>query len=140
MLFTVFQIPASAITETCIHGNRTFNDKQLTGGVGQYGDFRRYYYLVNVTGNDASPIEIAVGNWVNTTDNPGVTTSISIRETTTQSNSSFDVYNKAFSGGITGQTEFWTYSNKIDDPSASNWGWTKIFIDCSNKFFILFRF
>mgnify|MGYP000875666519 CR=1 FL=1 len=132
MTLIISSTPAFAISETCIHGNRTFNDRRLTGGVGQYGKFRRYYWLSsNVSSDYVSTIAAAVSNWVNTTTNPGVTTSISIRQTTTQSSSSFDIYDFSFAGSTTGLTEFWIYSTYINDPSASNWGWTKIFIDCN---------
>lgn len=122
-----------AVSETCQHGNRTFNDMKLNGGVGQYGQYRRYYWVSsNVDSNYSTPISNAFTNWVNTTSNPGVTTSISIYSTSTQSQSSIDIYDQSFSGNTTGMTEFWMYSNKITDPSSQNWGWNKILIDCSS--------
>lgn len=105
---------------------------QLTGGVGQYGQYRRYYWVSsNVTGY-STPISDAFSNWINTSYIPGVTTSISIYSTSTQSSSSIDIYNQNFSGNTTGMTEFWLYSTQIADPSSQNWGWNKILIDCSD--------
>lgn len=128
LLMSAFVTPVYAISETCVHGNQTFNDKQLTGGVGQDGAFRRYYFITSSVSSDyISPISTAFSNWVNTS----YPTSISIRQTTSQSDSSFDIYNNAFSGNTSGMTEHWTYSTYIEDPSSSNWGWTKIFIDCA---------
>ncbi len=132
---SVNSVPASAVTETCSHGNRTFGDKQLSGGVGRYGNYRRYYWVSsNVTGF-ATPIANAFDYWVNTSTTPGVTTSISIYETATQSSSSIDIYNYTFptvdGSTVTGLTEFWLYNDNISDPSSQNWGWNKIFLNCT---------
>lgn len=129
---SLISMSSLAISETCSHGNRTFNDMQLSGGVGQYGQYRRYYWISsNVDSSYTTPILNAFSNWVDTSSNPGVTTSISIYNTSSQSSSSIDIYKQSFSGNTTGMTEFWLYSDEVTDPSSQNWGWNKILINCS---------
>lgn len=69
----------------------------------------------------------AVNYWVNTSSNPGVTTSISIRETSTKSSASFE-----FHGYYLGFDDGKTYHKYYDDdvnPSSANWGWVIIRIN-----------
>lgn len=128
-------LSAYAISETCSHGNNTFNDKQLSGGVGQYGNFRRYYWVSSGVSGFSTAISNAFYYWVNTSTTPGVTTSISIYETTNQSASSIDIYDQSFpvvnGDTITGLTEYWLYGSCIYDQSSQNWGWNKIYLNCS---------
>ena len=122
-----------AVSETCSHGKRTFNDHKLTGGVGEYGSFRRYYWVdSSVPSSFNTAISDAVNKWVNTTSSPGVTTSISIRKTSVKKDSSFDLYGTVLGGTKTGLTEFWVFDDKETDPSSKNWGWNKIYIDKIN--------
>lgn len=67
----------------------------------------------------------AVDLWVNT----DIYTSISIRETSTQSDSSFDIYDEYLGSNVLGMTLFWRYSNEIDLSNGAltqNYGWTQI--------------
>lgn len=125
--------PAFAVTETCSHGNRTFNDRVLNGGVGAWGAANRYYWISSGFSNAGYTgyAQQAVSEWVNTTTTPGVMTSISIAQTSTQSSSSFDLYNVSMSS-YTGLTLFYLYSTQVSDPSTQNWGWTEIDIDCAD--------
>ena len=81
-LFTVCMVIASnaisapAANEYCPHGYHTFNDQQLTGGVGQYGNYRRYYCRrANVDAYWSNYVSFSFDCWVNTST-PEVTTSI----------------------------------------------------------------
>ncbi len=104
---------------------------QLTGGVGDYGNYRRYYYVTSSASNYSTTISNAMSSWVNTSTTPGVTTSISWRETSTQSSSVMDIYYGSYYGsGIAAATTFWTYSTNIN-PTTSNWGWGKICLNGS---------
>jgi hypothetical protein len=125
-------MPAYAVTESCSHGFRTFNDYELNGGVGAYGGANRYYWISSglSSAGYTGYVQQAVNEWVNTTTVPGVTTSISIAQTSVQANSSFDLYNTSL-GGPTGQTKFYIYSTQITDPSTQNWGWTELHLDCT---------
>jgi hypothetical protein len=125
--------PAYAVTETCSHGNRTFNDRTLNGGVGAWGAANRYYWISSGLSNAGYTgyVQQAVSEWVNTTTTPGVSTAISIAQTSTQSSSSFDLYNESLSGSTTGLAKFYLYSTEYSDPSAQNWGWTEIKLDCT---------
>lgn len=126
-------ISVFAVSETCPHGKRTFNDHKLTGGVGEYGSFRRYYWVdSSMPSSFNSAITDAVNKWVNTTSSPGVTTSISIRKTSVKKDSSFDLYGTNLGANITGLTELWVFDKQIQDPSAQNWGWSKIYINKYN--------
>lgn len=107
----------------------TFGDRIMTGGVGNYGNNRRYYWIdTNFTSTYTNPIQTAVSEWVNTT---AVTTSISIRQTTTRSSAYFEIVrNDNLGPGVLGRTDFFVYSTPIlinpDGTLQSNYGWTLI--------------
>lgn len=92
---------------------------------GNYGYNRRYYWISNLDSNYSSYVNNAVDLWVNT----DIYTSISIRETSTQSDSSFDIYDEYLGSNVLGMTLFWRYSNEIDLSNGAltqNYGWTQI--------------
>ena len=129
-LLTVNVVSVSAIVETCPHGYCTFNDQQLSGGVGQYGSFRRYYWRSgNVDAYWSTYVSSSFDRWVNTSANPGVTTSISFRSTSVKADATIEIMNDVLNGSTTGYTEFYIYSTKIEDPSSRNWGWAIIKYD-----------
>lgn len=129
-LLTANVVSVSAIIESCPHGYRTFNDQQLSGGVGQYGNFRRYYWRSgNVDAYWSTYVSSAFDRWVNTSGAPGVTTSISFRATTVKADATIEVMNDVLDPNVTGLTEFYLYSTKIDDPSSRSWGWAIIKYD-----------
>lgn len=107
----------------------------LNGGVGNYGQNTRYYYIDSScnSGNIPAYIAEAWNDWVYTSAVPGVTTSISVRATTTQASSSFDFQYVESSTHHTldAWTEHYRYNDFISinawtgAPSA-NWGWSKI--------------
>lgn len=72
------------------------NGHKLSGGVGSYGSNKRYYYIDSTcTGGMSDYINTAWQEWTYTTSsiNPvGIETSISVKNTTTKSQSSFDFY------------------------------------------------
>jgi hypothetical protein len=127
----------AVVTEVCPHGNPTFNDKVLSGGVGNYGYGTRYYYNTPLpAGSAASYIAQAVYEWNYTSNLPGVTTSISIVQTTNQASSSFDIlsWDLTPEGNIVGLTKFFTYNTQLyswatNNYSTQNWGWNQILID-----------
>jgi len=86
----------------------TFGDKVMNGGIGQYGNNRRYYWRDTAFASSyTTPIDTAVSEWVNTTSAVGVTTSISIRETTTRSAAYFEVVrDDSLGAGVLGTTDF----------------------------------
>lgn len=118
----------------CKHGYYTFKDYTLNGGVGNYGYTKRYFWIEDSLkkGIYLKAIRKAVEQWTYTSDKPGVTTSISIKETTTRSKSSFDFVNQKLGYGVLGQTSFWRNDKQVkrkDDVIAENYGWTQIAID-----------
>lgn len=120
----------SAVIEECAHNRRTFNDKKLVSGVGNYGANSRYYWVdTNFHTNMKNRISYAVDFWVNTSSNPGVTTPISIVKTTDRTAATFEIRRKSLCGGTTGLTEFYSYSTKVADPSAKNQTWNICYID-----------
>lgn len=70
----------------------TFNNHVLNGGVGNWG-YNTGYYFITSSGNGYSYlIRPAMDSWVNTTSRTGISTPISIHETTSQSASIIDIY------------------------------------------------
>lgn len=125
----------------CSHGYHTFGDKVLNGGVGDYGSSNRYYWCAdNISDTYQGYVASAVKKWVKTTDDMGVTTSLSIKSTTTKSKSSFDVSKVSFTDpGVLAETHFYLYSKevKLNAKGAlpKNYGYVKITIDtkhCNN--------
>lgn len=116
----------------CIHGYNTFNDHVLIGGVGQYGANRRYYWIHTAQMDDylEARVRTAVNNWIYTTSNPPyVTTSISFRETTNQSNSVADFYQVEIPDpDILACTKLYL-SGQIKNPIYENWAWAYICLD-----------
>ncbi|PWK14943.1 matrixin family metalloprotease [Tumebacillus permanentifrigoris] len=99
----------------------------LNGGVGSYGNAKRYYFVDSSASGSSSVIDTGMSEWVNSTARTGVTTSVSYRSTTTQSSSVMDWYAGNYydaSQGVIAETEFWIYSTKVA-PTAQNWGWNK---------------
>lgn len=125
-----FPSTSLAVKETCSHGRRTFNDKKLTSGVGEYGKKKRYFWIdSDFSKNYKEQISNAFKYWTYTSSNPGVTTSISIKKSSLKSDATFEIHKKKLTGNMTGLTEFYSKQKKIEDPSASNWTWGKIYID-----------
>ncbi|MCR5797624.1 MAG: hypothetical protein K6G63_06865, partial [Eubacterium sp.] len=125
-----FSSNSLAVKETCSHGRRTFNDKKLTSGVGEYGKKKRYYWIdSDFSKKYKEQISNAFEYWTYTSSNPGVTTSISIKKSSLKSDATFEIHKKKLAGDMTGLTEFYSKQKKIENQSASNWTWNKIFID-----------
>lgn len=102
---------------------------KLNGGVGDYGSYRRYYYITSSASSYSSLINNAMNDWIYTTDRLNYTTSISYRSTTTQKSSVMDIY---ASNVPSMQGYAYTYCmlyQKVVDPDVQNWGWNKIIIN-----------
>lgn len=135
-LFPMGIISASAAVEICPHGLKTFGDYQMNGGVGQYGNYRRYYYIwPGFNQYYQQWIRNGCNDWVNTTFGVGVTTSISIRETSNKSDAMFEFKNEkppriqAFA-----VTQFYIWQEgpfSESEMGTRNWGWCRMVIDCS---------
>lgn len=122
--------PVYAVVEECSHGRRTFNDKKLASGVGNYGANTRYYWVdSNFSSGYQTNIKNAFSYWVNTSTTPGVTTPISFAKSSNKSDATFEIHKSNLSGTTTGRTDFYSYSTKMSDPSAKNWTWNMIYID-----------
>ena len=113
----------------CDHGYRTFGDKVMNYGVGNYGKNRRYFYMTGFDSFYARYIRDSVSKWVNTTDDIGVTTSISIRETSTRSDALFEFVNTYLGANILGKTSFYMYQESVplnkDGALTGNYGWAR---------------
>lgn len=134
LCFTLICIPCLKINAladgyVCEHGYHTFGDHTLNGGVGNYGYTRRYYWQYNLVGIYNDFLTDAVSDWVNT----DVYTSISIRETGNQPDSSFDVYDSYLGTNVLGRTVFWTGETQVglnsDGSLTNNYGWTQVHIN-----------
>lgn len=109
-------------------GYNTFNGHVLTGGVGNWGYSKRYYYISDSATGLTSLINSAMDHWIYTSENPGVSTPISFRRTYDQSSSVMDIFLGYFydeSTYVIGETEFYIYSTRVN-PYAQNWGWANI--------------
>ena len=120
-----------ALTETpCSHGFCVFNHHILNGGVGDYGNARRYYWINTSSAmvQYASEIRTGMGNWIYTTNNPPyVTTPISFRETEIKSNADIEFWSDLPStANSIAYTNLMLYQEPVTDPYSSNWGWAKI--------------
>ena len=90
---------SSGISIYCIHSWNCYQDHKLTAGVGDYGNNKRYYWVdSNFSSNYKDRIDYAFEFWTYTSDNPGVTTPISIKKTSLKSDSTFDIYRGNISG------------------------------------------
>jgi predicted Zn-dependent protease len=124
----------------CAHNYHTFGDKKMTGGVGSYGNNKRYYWTYGLNNTFKGFAANAVSEWVNTSPGyPYVTTSISIRETTNRSAAMFEFVNATLPAGILGLTTFWVYSTQIYTNSVGaltqNYGWTQMLISTDNMIY-----
>lgn len=109
----------------------TFNDHVLTGGVGNYGANKRYYWLDGSTFSEGNLINTAMDEWIYSTGRTGVTTPISFRSTTTKSSSVIDFYKGSYYDevfGILAVTWHYRYDRSVDEY-YENWGWTEIWIN-----------
>ncbi|KAF0092277.1 MAG: Matrixin [Fusobacteria bacterium] len=124
----------------CNHGYHTFGDHVMTGGVGNYGVNRRYFWMTGFDSNFNGYVRNAVSEWVNTSPGyPNITTSISIRETTNRSSAMFEFWNSVLPTGVLGQTKFYVYNTEITLTPAGelpqNYGWTKMLISSQNLYY-----
>ncbi len=124
----------------CSHSYHTFGDKVMTGGVGNYGSNRRYYWTSGLSTTFKGYASNAVSNWVNTSPGyPYVTTSISIRGTTNRSAAMFEFWDATLPAGVLGMTTFWVYSNQINLNSVGalpqNYGWTQMLMSTDNMIY-----
>ncbi len=142
VLAGTFSVYASAEEEIiCSHGRRTFKDHYLTGGVGNYGNSKRYFWVSTSSAADKSMIKgyrpsggvDNIGNafdyWTNTSPGyPNITTSISWRETNTKSSASIEFYGYYMGNTSDARTVHLLYDDSVD-ATKKNWGWCKIYID-----------
>lgn len=113
------------------HAYNTYNGHVLNGGVGNWGNNKRYYYISSSASGQTSYIESAMYHWIYTSEDPGVSTPISFRRTYDQNSSVMDIYLGNFydeSTGYIAETEFYIYSNRVNQY-YENWGWTNIKIN-----------
>ncbi|HIW74810.1 MAG TPA: matrixin family metalloprotease [Firmicutes bacterium] len=124
-----FCMGAAADGYECVHGYRTFGDKVMNYGVGNYGNNRRYFWMGGFDSFYARYIRNAVEKWVNTTDAVGVTTSISIRETSVRENALFEFVNRDLGLGVLGMTSFYMYDERVplnsEGALTANYGWAR---------------
>lgn len=104
----------------------TFNDHKMSGGVGQYGNYRRYYYILSSADSYKSKISTAMDEWVHT----NYTTSLSFRKTSDRKNSVVDVMATSKIGshasGVLAWTEFYKHGGGSVNPDKSNWKYTYV--------------
>lgn len=131
------QIPSTMVKAdgyVCSHGWHTFGDYTLNGGIGNYGYTNRYYWVSSSFSSTYNGyIDNAVSKWVHTTSDVGVTTPISIVETSTKSDSVFDVYSNYLGANTLGRTEFYKSGSQLSLNSSGalmeNYGYTYIHIN-----------
>lgn len=101
----------------------TYNDHKMIGGVGQYGNYRRYYYILNSASSHKGKIETAINDWVYNS----ITTSLSFRETSNRENSVMDIMKveNGGSSGVLAWTEFYKSGSSVS-PSNQDWKYTYI--------------
>ncbi|MCI9304382.1 matrixin family metalloprotease [Clostridium sp.] len=123
---------SSLIIMPSINANAAHFPYRLNGGVGNYGNNPRYYYVSNPGGIAQSHVlafDTAMNKWVNS--NGGLTyTPISYKKTSVQKNSDLDVYYDNYGKtGYYGVTIYMLYQTQLVPEGAApnqNWGWNKI--------------
>lgn len=114
----------------------TFNSHKQIGGVGDYGNNTKYYYVTSSASNYSTAVDNAMYDWVHTTSRLGITTPISYRRTYTQSSSVMDVYAGYYNAVPYNSFYAWAeqiVSGNVVGPKTSNWNWTKIKINNNNS-------
>ncbi len=109
------------------------NDAKLINGVGSYGSHVRYYWIDSSASANTNLISQARYDWVNTTNI--LTTSILIRQITTQKSSVFDIYKEQIypnNQGVLGESFFYNTSNNEMGVPTYNYKWTQIILNTSN--------
>jgi len=110
----------------------TLNNHTLNGGVGNYGNNNRHYFITGGAAGYTTQINDAMHDWVYTTSRLGITTPISYVRTYTQSASVMDIYADWYDmypyEDWNAWTEFWKYGTQLN-PNNENWGWNKIYIN-----------
>lgn len=96
----------------------------LSGGVGDWGYTKRYYWVDSSASSINTTINNAYSSWINTTNI--LSTPISWRQTTTKADGTVEFYGYRASDGANGYTNFWKYSNQVS-PKNENWGWCKVY-------------
>ena len=124
----------------------TLGHKVMNYGVGESGSRRRYYWTNGFDEYWENLIANAVSEWVNTTSGVGVTTSISIRETTTKSDAVFEIVTSGYEGTYVpdnagGGTAHYLYNERVgitgngsNNTTAltGNYGWARCYINVDN--------
>lgn len=131
LLFLVALIALASLFPTLNAEAAHFNYR-LNGGVGNYGNNTRYYYLLNPGGVSQIHLNVfdtAMKKWVNS--NGGLTyTPISYKKTSVQKNSVLDAYFSNYGNtGYYGQTIYMMYQTQLVPGGYApnqNWGWNKI--------------
>ncbi|MCI8360217.1 MAG: matrixin family metalloprotease [Clostridiales bacterium] len=121
----------------CSHGFSTYYDHVLNGGVGSYGNARRYYWIdPSVTNGYAEATRTAAYNWTYTTDqSPWYTTSISFRETSVKSQGTFEIHNERIENPTGIASTVRKLYQSVVDPYTQNWGWAYITLDESKMYY-----
>ena len=114
----------------------TFGDGTLNGGVGDYGYDDRYFWVSGFNSTYTKYARDAVSMWVYTTSSVGVTTPISIVETSTKSEAVFEfVSSSDLPSGTVGYCEYHKSNNIIEPDSngvLANYGWARVYISTGN--------
>lgn len=138
-VFLVVLILASTIlspSASAYQSWEVYNGYTLNGGVGNYGYTNRYYWIDSTASGYSSLIQSAVNSWIYTSGAPTyISTPISIPQTTTKSQSVFDVYFLP----LTGEAAYvyaatFMFVGNVDitnggNPPTSNWGWSKVMLN-----------
>lgn len=113
----------------------TAGDKVIVNGVGNWGNNNRYYYIdTSFTSTYKTLAQNAVNSWIYTTSSVGVSTPISLKSTTVQTNSVFDILvGSGLSSQVYGQTRYYNSSGEIKPDSKQvllqNYSWAKCYIN-----------
>lgn len=135
IVLTLFMLMGTGIP---VYAYNTFG-YTLNGGVGNYGYSTRNYWVDSSASDYKTLISDAVSSWVYTTSRLGITTPISLKNTTTKSTSYFDVYLLELPGNSNTVAVTYMYVKNVGciNPDSSapdqNWSWTEIHLN-SNSF------
>ena len=129
-LFCNVGINVSACYNSYYSGYSDYACHVLVNGVGNYGNNTRRYWIDSGATQFSAQIQAAANSWIYTTASLGVTTPISLAQTTTKTQGIFEVHYSANPisafGTSPGGVDFYLFNYSSVNPTSTNWEWAKI--------------
>ena len=111
-----------------ILGYATYGGHKLTGGVGNYGNSRQYYWIGASAANYEVNIDTAMSEWTTAPDDWNITTPIAYTQTSNRDISLMEIIKSAVHlPNVAAQTDFFDGPANINGQQYfQNWDWNRI--------------